>query len=108
VDSAKRRSGQVELPFEGDGTEEILRLEAEELVFSEVSARDLVGLLSQHLSNDERAVLDCLTEGLGPREIGRKLKMSHTMAVRHRSKIAEVLNRLDKHYEAEILQGAVA
>jgi DNA-directed RNA polymerase specialized sigma24 family protein len=95
VDSAKRRSCQVEL--EGDETEEILTSEAEELVFSEVSARDLVNLLSRHLSNDERAVLGCLTEGLGPREIGRRLKMSHTMAVRHRCKIAEVLNRLDKH-----------
>jgi len=95
VDSAKRRRGQVEV--EDDETARILTSEAEELVLSEVSARDLVALLSQHLSNDERAVLDCLTEGLGPREIGRRLKMSHTMAVRHRCKIAEVLNRLDKH-----------
>jgi hypothetical protein len=54
-------------------------------------------LISEHLSKEERAVLNCLTEGLGSREIGRRLDMSHTMAVRHRGKIAEVLNRLDKH-----------
>ena len=98
VDSAKRRGRQVELKDapEADETEEIRTGNAEDLVFSEVSARDLVGLLSQHLSNDERAVLDCLAQGLGPREIGRRLKMSHTMALRHRCKIAEVLSRLDK------------
>jgi len=102
VDSSKRRRGQVEAknPFEAEETEDIQIYKSEDSVLSEVSARDIVGLLSHHLSNDEKAVLNCLTEGLGPREIGRKLKMSHTMAVRHRSKIAEVLTRLDKHTTA--------
>jgi DNA-binding CsgD family transcriptional regulator len=70
--------------------------EAEDVMLSEVSARDLVGLLSPHLSNDERAVLDCLTDGLALREIGRRLGISHTMALRHRCKIAEMLIRLER------------
>jgi hypothetical protein len=84
--------------FQADETEENHVSDIEDLLLSEVSARDLIGLLSQYLSHEERAVLNCLTEGLGPREIGRRLKMSHTMAVRHRSKIAKVLLRLDQQW----------
>jgi DNA-directed RNA polymerase specialized sigma24 family protein len=104
VDSAKRRGRRVELesPIEMDETEEIGFWEAEDLVFSEVSARDLVGLLTQHLSGEERAVLNCLTEGLGPREIGRRLQISHTQAIRHRCKIAEVLRRFEQHTKGRV------
>jgi len=100
VDSAKHRGKQVEFQngFQADETEENHVSEIEDLLLSEVSARDLIGLLSQYLSHEERAVLNCLTEGLGPREIGRRLKMSHTMAVRHRSKIAKLLLRLDQQW----------
>ena len=97
MDSPKRRSQQVEFQvgFQADESEENHLFGIQDSLLSEVSIRDLVGLLSQYLSNDERAVLHCLPEGLGPREIGRRLKMSHTMALRHRSRIAEVLTRLD-------------
>jgi len=103
VDSAKHRGQQVEFQngFQADKTEDNHISGIEDLLLSEVSARDLIGLLSQYLSNDERAVLNCLTEGLGPREIGRRLKMSHTMALRHRSKIAKVLIRLDKQWDGQ-------
>jgi len=40
-------------------------------------------------------VLDCLADGLGVREIGRRLEMSHTMVIRHRSKIASLLLKLE-------------
>jgi DNA-directed RNA polymerase specialized sigma24 family protein len=94
VDSAKRRAGQVD-PQDPLDTEETET--SEDLLFSEVSTRDLIELLSHHLSPPEKAVLDCLAEGLGPREIGRRLQISHTMARKHRFRIAELLTRLDSH-----------
>lgn len=97
LDSGKRREQQVQFhtePQEDDEDNSLFGIE--DLLLSEVSARDLIGLLSQHLSSHETAVLHCLTEGLGPREIGRRLNMSHTMALKHRSRIAELLVQLDK------------
>ena len=94
IDSAKRRAGQVD-PQDPLDTEETET--SEDLLFSEVSTRDLIELLSQHLSPQEKAVLDCLAEGLGPREIGRRLQISHTMARKHRFRIAELLTRFDSH-----------
>jgi DNA-directed RNA polymerase specialized sigma24 family protein len=102
VDSAKRRGQQVDLNIALEAESEGIRLmELEDSLLNEVSARDLISFLSPHLSNDGRAVLNCLSEGLGPREIGRRLKMSHSMVVRHRCRIAEVLTRLDKPYSAQ-------
>jgi RNA polymerase sigma factor (sigma-70 family) len=100
VDSAKRRGGQVELEnsLESEEAIEIQTDRSEDQVISEVSARDLVRLISKQLSNEERAVLNCLTEGLGPREIGRRLNITHTQAVRHRCKIAKLLARLERQY----------
>jgi DNA-binding NarL/FixJ family response regulator len=65
-------------------------------VLSAVCARDLVAALSPQLEPPEKAVLDCLADGLGPREIGRRLNISHTMVIRHRCKIASLLNRLGR------------
>src|SRR5205814_8485748 len=55
-----------------------------------------LSLLSRHLLPPEKAVLDCLAEGLGAREIGRKLKVSHTSVIQQRRKIASLLTRLEK------------
>ena len=64
-------------------------------VVNSVSVREIMSLLSLELTRQEQAVLDCLADGLGLREIGRKLKLSHTMVIRHRRKIAAVLTRLE-------------
>jgi DNA-binding CsgD family transcriptional regulator len=64
-------------------------------VLSFVSARELVSMLSLRLLPMERAVLGCLADGLGPREIGRRLKISHTMVLKHRSKIASLLDSME-------------
>ena len=64
-------------------------------VFGWVSARDIMSLLSPHLQPQEKAVLECFADGLRVREIGRKLKISHTMVIRHRRKIASLLKRLE-------------
>jgi hypothetical protein len=41
-------------------------------------------------------VLECLADGQGLREIGRRLEMSHTMVIKHRSNIAALLVELER------------
>jgi len=96
VDSIKRRDGQM--PYEPQADDqydlpEVLGPGAS--VLSSVSARELVFLLSRQLLPAEKAVLDCLADGLGPREIGRRLNISHPMVIKHRCKIASILASLD-------------
>jgi len=96
IDSQKRRSGQL-LPDDADGHDELLeQIDSGHSVFDCVSARDIISLLSRHLLPPEKAVLDCLAQGLGPREIGRKLKVSHTLVIRQRRKIASLLRTLER------------
>jgi RNA polymerase sigma factor (sigma-70 family) len=97
VDSAKRRDRQLALAEHGDGPEYLVDdADSGDSVLDLVSARDIISLLSPQLNRQERAVLECFAEGLRLREIGRKLKMSHTMVIRHRKKIASLLSRLDR------------
>jgi DNA-directed RNA polymerase specialized sigma24 family protein len=96
VDSAKRNWGR--LPFstglaDAEGYPE--QMDSGDTVLTSVNARELILLLSRHLAPQERDVLHCLADGLGPREIGRKLNMSHTMVIKHRRKIAALLTRLE-------------
>jgi len=89
VDSIKRGRGEQ--------TEEIPELmDPGDSVLSQVSVRDIISLLSPHLYPHENAVLDCLADGLGVREIGRRLQTSHTMVIKHRSKIASLLAKLER------------
>ena len=66
-------------------------------VYEVVSARDIISVLSPRLDRQERAVLECFADGLRVREIGRRLRVSHTMVIRHRRKIASLFKRLDRH-----------
>ncbi len=96
IDSAKRRGGQLVI---GDGTETEHQQLIDEgdtgnSVLNHVSARDIISQLSPRLQPREKDVLDCFADGLGPREIGRKLKMSHTMVIKHRRKIATLFSRM--------------
>jgi len=96
IDSAKRWRDQLPLnehsEDEENSSEEV---DCGNSVVTCVSAREIMAMLTPHLSNLEQAVLDCLADGLGAREIGRKLKLSHTMVIRHRRKIASLLTRLE-------------
>jgi len=95
VDSMKRREGQIDYPMDSeDGTQFHEMVDSGDSVLSSVCARELIGMLSRQLEPHEKAVLDCLADGLGPREIGRRLNISHTMVIKHRCKIASLLNRL--------------
>lgn len=95
VDSTKRRAGQLQ--FAQDSEENGIPEQGDEgnSVVTSVSARELMSLLSPLLSTQENAVLDCLADGLGARAIGRELNMSHTMVIKHRRRIAALLERLD-------------
>src|SRR4051812_42308957 len=72
VDSVKRRGGQIPLLQDEDGETPLLehRISGnEQCIFSQISARELLSLLSKWLTPRERAILDCLADGLGAREI---------------------------------------
>ena len=96
IDSQKRRAGQL-LPDDVDGDDELLdQIDSGHSFLDYVSARDIISLLSRHLLPPEKAVLDCLADGLGAREIGRKLKVSHTLVIKQRRKIASLLRKLER------------
>jgi RNA polymerase sigma factor (sigma-70 family) len=96
VDSRKRHFDQMEHVEElGEGMEHEWERGADDAVLSWVNARDLYSLLERQLAPVERKVLECLSEGMKAREIGRQLGISHTMVSRHRCKIAELLKRLE-------------
>jgi RNA polymerase sigma factor (sigma-70 family) len=97
VDSAKRKAGKLPQEMDDDG-EDWFADEADSgnSVYEVVSARDIISVLSPRLDRQERAVLECFADGLRVREIGRRLRVSHTMVIRHRRKIASLFQRLDR------------
>jgi DNA-directed RNA polymerase specialized sigma24 family protein len=96
LDSNKRRAGQASVDSWADDQDDLFeQLDSGHSVVTLVSTREIISLLSQQLLPHEKAVLNCLADGLGPREIGRRLNISHTMAIKHRCKIAQLLTRLE-------------
>lgn len=96
IDSGKRWRDQLpltDLHEEEDQSQE--PCDTGNSVLNSVSAREIVALLRPHLSKQEQAVLNCLADGLGAREIGRALNLSHTMVIRHRRKIAALFTKLE-------------
>jgi RNA polymerase sigma factor (sigma-70 family) len=92
VDSAKRRNGEIQFLPGTDDEEELLEQgDSGNSVLTWVSVREIMSLLARHVTPQEKAVLDCLADGLSAREIGRELGLSHTMVIRHRRKIAALL-----------------
>src|SRR6266498_3709358 len=95
VDSRKRRAFRIELPEDEELRDLLLRPMAENPVVAQVAAREIVQLLSRHMSLRERAVLQCLVQGLvGPREIARRLNLSHPTIIKCRRRIAALAIRL--------------
>jgi len=92
VDSTKRRSGQIQLPQDEDGEAALQEHKTSDTTFfSQISAKELLNLLSKWLTPRENAILDCLADGLGAREIARKLNITHPTATRSRRKIAKLV-----------------
>src|SRR5262245_45089689 len=103
IDSMKRREGQVQPQFEADPESDLYELEESgESILSDVCAREIITMLSRQLLPPEKAVLECLADGLGPREIGRRLNISHTMVIKHRCKIASLLSRLERKQNGQL------
>ena len=101
VDSAKRGSGHVQLDVDSGIMEEALKIpDSEGSVLSSVCARDLLSLLSRRLPARDTAILYCLAEGLGSREIGRRFNLSHTTVIKCRRKIAALLTRLEAPFRS--------
>jgi DNA-directed RNA polymerase specialized sigma24 family protein len=96
VDSRKRRIGQLNCEIGVYGADEFpAPVDPGDPVFGLVSTRDLMSVLSCHLLPVEKAVLGYLADGLGVREIGRRMDISHTMVRRHRTAIARLLLDLE-------------
>jgi RNA polymerase sigma factor (sigma-70 family) len=100
VDSLKRRGLRVEMAEE----EELFG--ADSCIIGQVEAREIVHQLSRALSPREQAILQCLAEGLGPREIACRLKFSHPVAIKCRRKIAELAVRMGIGLETSRRPGA--
>jgi RNA polymerase sigma factor (sigma-70 family) len=98
IDSMKRREHQIHSDDSQEESQDLYEpVDTAESVFSGVCAREIVAMLSRQLQPHENAVLLCLADGLGPREIGRRLNISHTMVIKHRCKIAALLNRMERN-----------
>jgi RNA polymerase sigma factor (sigma-70 family) len=95
VDSPKRRASQVQPTEQEQDHEDLLdRFEGPDVVLQNVSARDIVALLSKWLSAREMSILQWLAEGQGTREIAKRLGISHPMVIKHRRKIATLARKL--------------
>lgn len=99
VDSPKRRACQVHPS--GQEEEDLMdQFEGSNIVLQEVSASDILALLSRVLSPREKRIVHWLVEGLGTREIARQLNISHPMVVKHRRKIAALAAKLMIRHES--------
>jgi DNA-directed RNA polymerase specialized sigma24 family protein len=58
------------------------------VIWEEISANDIISVLSAQLEPPEREALLWLAEGLSAREIASRQKVSHTLVNRRRDKIA--------------------
>lgn len=89
IDAGKRRHGKVD--WEADEAfataVPVTRADGENVV-GWVSARDMLAQLTKQLSAKETDILGGVVSGLGSREIGRNLGMSHQAVAKHRRKIA--------------------
>ena len=95
VDSPKRRASQVQPSPPDEDQDDLLDcFESTDPVLAEVSAREIVSALAKVLSDREMIILRWLSEGLGAREIAKRLGISHPMVIKHRRKIAALAQKL--------------
>jgi RNA polymerase sigma factor (sigma-70 family) len=95
IDSPKRRASQVHPQDESDSW--LDRFETNDTVVEDVSARDMLAVMSKLLSGREMSVLQWFSEGVGTREIAKRLGISHPMVIKLRRKIAVLARTLSIH-----------
>jgi RNA polymerase sigma factor (sigma-70 family) len=89
VDSFKHRRGESRAGNEREFSESFLGNGAEgESPLDSVCALDIVELLSKRLNDREQEIFAHLAQGSGPREIAKKLRISHQSVSKHRQKLA--------------------
>lgn len=109
LDSAKRRFNQWPNDGEEDSDQKLSEIESSgDTVLTVVIARDIISMLAPHLTLVQRTVLYCFADGLGPREIGKRLGISHTMVIKHRTRIASILERLESSSPVESAASSAA
>jgi DNA-binding CsgD family transcriptional regulator len=69
------------------------RIHAESEQFGYTSAQDLFRTLSASLKPSERAVLECLADGLSTTEIVKRTRLSSPTVAKYRRKIAELARK---------------
>ena len=98
VDSMKRWGNLVPLGAahdDGEGGLESWQEAADPVdPHGELIMQDIVNLLVVRLTDTQQRVLFLLIRGFGVREIGRELRLSHSMIVRHRRAIGRVTSWL--------------
>ena len=94
VDSPKRKAGKV-LYTDSEGEEFIgSHADRHNVMFDQVSARDIFALLCGRLTPFEQAILNHLSEGMGAREIAERMGVTHPTVIKYRRKIAALTIRL--------------
>jgi DNA-directed RNA polymerase specialized sigma24 family protein len=94
IDSSKRRSLLSRWPDEEETRDWLRRPSVDSPVLARVQVREILYLLSRELTPRQQAVLRCLAQGLGPREIARRLRFSHPVVIKYRRQIATLAIRL--------------
>lgn len=95
VDSRKRDNGQTHVTVDETNPEVPINIDQlQETVPDEVCVRDLVSVLSKHLSRREQVVLNGLAEGFPLREVAARFKLSYPSALKYRRRIASLASKL--------------
>jgi RNA polymerase sigma factor (sigma-70 family) len=94
IDSCKRRTQRTDFPQDENLCNCVAWPQVDNSVTAQVEVREIINLLPRFLTGRERAVLQCLLDGLQPQEIARRLHISHPTVAKDRRKIAGLAGRL--------------
>jgi DNA-directed RNA polymerase specialized sigma24 family protein len=98
IDSLKRSKNSISLdrPFRGTAGESDPTVHPTDPCDwrAELISKEIVDLITPYLSERQQQILFLLTKGLGVREIGRELGITHPAVIKHRKKIAAVARAL--------------
>ena len=95
LDSPARNAQRMTISIEWNEQDDPFpALQCEVDIVSEVSAREVISLLSPRLTARQKVILECLADGRGPCEIANRLNVSHVAITKQRIRIAAVASEL--------------